>query len=222
MTARYRHLDLLTALFSAITVISGAIAGKIVEVSGITVTGAAVLFPFTYIFGDILTEVYGYQRTRRVIWIGLLCSAISVITYGAVAMLPPAAEFQDNAAYVTVLGQVPRIALAGWIAFFLGENANSITLSILKKKTNGKYLWVRTIGSTVVGQWIDTAVFLTLAFGGVLDNHLIARTMLHLYLWKLVVEVLFTPVTYIVVARLKESERLDTYDHGESYNPFRV
>lgn len=217
-----RYLDLLTALFASVAVISGTIAGKIIQVGPVTLPGSAALFPLTYIFGDILTEVYGYRRARRVIWIGLLCSIISTATYALVATLPPAAEFHDNSAYVTVLGQVPRIAVSGWIAFFLGENANSVVLSRMKIWTEGRHLWIRTIGSTIVGELVDSVVFFTLAFAGTLGWGLILRTTIYLYLWKVLLEVVLTPVTYRVVAYLKRVERLDTFDHGESYNPFRV
>jgi uncharacterized integral membrane protein (TIGR00697 family) len=146
MKREYQYIDLLTALFSSVAIISGTIAGKIFQIGPVTLPGSAILFPVTYIFGDILTEVYGYRRARRVIWIGLFCSVIATLTYGAVAALPPAVAFDENDAFVTVLGQVPRIAAAGWFAFFLGENANSVTLSLMKRWTHGRFLWARTIG----------------------------------------------------------------------------
>jgi queuosine precursor transporter len=218
----YAYLDLLTAVFASITVISGTIAGKIFQVGSVTLPGSAILFPVTYIFGDILTEVYGYRRARRVIWIGLLCSVLSTLTYGVVAALPPAVGFEGNEAFVTVLGQVPRIAAAGWIAFFLGENANSVTLSLMKKWTRGRHLWARMIGSTVVGEFVDTVIFFVLAFSGVLSWDLLTRTIVYLYAWKVIVEIVLTPATYRVVAHVKRVEALDVFDHGEHYNPFRI
>jgi len=218
----YRYLDLLTAMFASVAVISGTIAGKIFQVGPVTLPGSAILFPLTYIFGDILTEVYGYRRARRVIWIGLLCSIVSTATYGAVAVLPPAEGFHDNASFARVLGQVPRIAAAGWLAFFLGENANSVTLSLLKIATQGRHLWLRTIGSTVVGEFVDTCVFLLLAFGGSLEWGLLSQTIWYHYVWKVAVEVLLTPVTYLVVWHIKHVERVDMFDYGERYNPFRL
>ena len=222
MKAEYKYLDLLTALFSSVAIVSGTIAGKIFQVSEITLPGSAILFPITYIFGDILTEVYGYQRARRVIWIGLFCSIIATVTYGFVSVLPPAAGFLDNQAYVTVLGQVPRIAEAGWLAFFIGENVNSVILSLMKKWTKGKYLWTRMIGSTIVGELVDTTIFISLAFTGVLDPSLVAKTVIYLYLWKLIVEIALTPITYIIVAHIKEREGLDVFDYGVRYNPFKI
>ena len=187
-----------------------------------TLPGSAILFPVTYIFGDILTEVYGYRRARRVIWIGLFCSVIATLAYSVVAALPPAVQFYENQAFVTVLGQVPRIAAAGWFAFFLGENANSVTLSLMKIWTKGRYLWARTIGSTIVGELVDTVVFFFLAFSGVLAWDLITRTTLYLYAWKVTVEVVLTPLTYRVIAHIKRVEESDAFDHGERYNPFRI
>lgn len=221
MQNEYKYVDLLTALFASIAVISGTIAAKIFQIGTITLPGSAVLFPLTYIFGDILTEVYGYRRARRVIWIGLFCSVVSTVIYGVVAALPPAIGFNDNDAYSTVLGQVPRIAVSGWIAFFLGENANSITLSLMKVWTGGKYLWARTIGSTIVGELIDSVVFFVLAFAYVLDWGLLIRTTIYLYMWKVLVEVLLTPLTYRVIGHIKRKERVDVFDYGERYDPFR-
>jgi uncharacterized integral membrane protein (TIGR00697 family) len=218
----FRYLDFLTALFASVAVISGTIAGKIFQVGPVTLPGSAVLFPLTYIFGDILTEVYGYRRARRVIWVGLACSIVSTLTYGVVSVLPPAQGFHENAAYATVLGQVPRIAAAGWLAFLLGENTNSVTLSLMKIATRGRHLWTRTIGSTIVGEFVDTSVFLLLAFGGVLEWSLLIRTTLFHYVWKVAVEVAFTPITYLVVSHIKRIEQVDVYDYGERYNPFRV
>jgi uncharacterized integral membrane protein (TIGR00697 family) len=222
MRTEFKYVDLLTALFASVAIISGTIAGKVFQIGPITLPGSAILFPVAYIFGDILTEVYGYRRARRVIWIGLLCSVIATVTYGSVAALPPAAEFSENDAYVVVLGQVPRIATAGWLAFFLGENANSITLSIMKIVTKGRFLWMRTIGSTIVGEMVDTVLFLTLAFVGVLDRDLLIRTIVYFYVWKVGVEVVLTPLTYLVVAHIKEADRSDVFDYGERYNPFRL
>lgn len=218
----YRYLDLLTALFASVAIISGTIAGKIFQIGPVTLPGSAILFPLTYIFGDILTEVYGYQRARRVIWIGLMCSIVSTVTYGVVALLPPAAGFHENYSYEIVLGQVPRIAAAGWLAFFLGENANSVTLSLMKIWTRGRHLWTRTIGSTIIGEGVDTVIFFFLAFSGVLEWGLITRTTLYLYLWKVGVEVVLTPATYVVVAHIKRVEQVDVYDYHERYNPFRL
>lgn len=222
MQRGYHYLDLLTAVFASVAIVSGTIAGKIFQIGPVTLPGSAVLFPVTYIFGDILTEVYGYRRARRVIWIGLLCSIISTVTYGAVAALPPADGFTENRAFETVLGQVPRIAAAGWLAFFLGENTNSVILSLMKRWTKGRYLWTRTIGSTIAGEFVDTVVFFMLAFGGVLPWDLVTRTTLHLYVWKVLVEVTLTPVTYRVIAHIKSVEQLDVFDHGEHYNPFSL
>ncbi len=220
-TNHSRYLDTLTALFAAFAIISGVVAGKIFIIGGVSLPGSAVIFPMTYIFGDILTEVYGFQRSRRVIWIGLLCSMLASIIFGIVALLPPAPGFDANAAFVRVLGQVPRIAVAGWIAFFLGEMSNSVILSLMKKATRGRFLWMRTIGSTMVGELIDTGLFFTLAFWGVLPTSLILNTIWGLYLWKVVVEVVLTPATYWVIRHLKMVDQSDVYDYGERYNPFR-
>lgn len=217
----FRYTDLITAVFTAITIASGVTAGKIFSVGGVTLAGSAVIFPLAYIFGDILTEVYGFRRSRRVIWIGLFCSISASAIFGIVAALPPDASFDANEAYLRVLGQVPRIAVAGWLAYFVGEMSNSVILSLMKIATKGKHLWSRTIASTLVGELLDTFAFFYLAFWGVLPGDLLVHTAVNLYLWKVGIEVIFTPVTYLVVGFLKRKEGVDVYDHGERYNPFR-
>lgn len=220
--ARGRCLDLLTALFASAVIISGLIAPRLISLGEVVLPASALLFPVTYIFGDILTEVYGYRRARRVIWIGLLCNVLAAVVFGVVAQMPAPSGYRDVAAFETVLAQVPLITCAGWIAFFLGENANSISLSILKKLTMGRMLWLRTISSTLVGELVDTVVFLGLAFRSVMGTDALIDMMLSLYLWKVAVEILFTPATYWIVGRVKRFEGLDTYDYGVKYNPFRL
>lgn len=217
---RLKYVDILTAVFAVIATVSGVTAGKLIEVMGFVLPASAIIFPLAYIFGDILTEVYGFKRSRRVIWIGFGCSIASALIFGIAAELPSPSFFDGADAYKRVLGQVPIITIAGWFAFFLGEMSNSVVLSILKKITKGRGLWFRAIASTMVGELIDTAIFLSIAFYSVFTTSQLVETIFTLYLWKVAVEIIFLPATYFICRVLKRTEGVDVYDHGVKYNPF--
>ncbi len=180
------------------------------------------MFPLGYIFADILTEVYGFSRSRRVIWLGFLATALMAGVFQVVGALPAAPEWGNQAAYDSILGMTPRIVVGSMPAYFVGEFANSYTLAKMKLLTRGRWLWLRTIGSTIIGQGVDTALFVVVAFAGVLPNELLWAVLVSNYLFKVGYEVLITPLTYMVVGFLKRSEGVDTYDRDTDFNPFAL
>lgn len=222
LTHNYRFLDIITALFVAILLISNVASSKITTIGFLTFDAGTILFPLSYIIGDMLTEVYGYSRARRAIWIGLLCNVIMAATFMIVAVLPPAADWPNQGAYEAILGWTPRIVLASIVAYFIGEFINSFILAKLKLKTKGKYLWTRTIGSTLVGQLLDTLIFVFIAFWGILPTPVLISIIISNYVFKVAIEVLFTPITYKVVNLLKKKEHQDYYDRKTDFNPFAV
>ena len=199
--------------------LSNLIAGKMWAVTeSITLPAAVILFPFTYILGDVFTEVYGFKNARTVIWLGFGASFFAVAVYLIVIALPHPAFFEAQDAYKTVLGTTPRVAAASFIGYLFGEFSNSMILSKLKVKTNGRWLWVRTILSTVVGEGFDSVIFITVSFYGTMENGVLLRMILFQYLFKVLYEIIFTPVTYAVTGWLKKKEQIDTYDHDVKYN----
>lgn len=217
----FRYFDVIMALFVAVLLISNLASTKILTLGLFTFDGGTLLFPLSYIFGDILTEVYGYQRARKVIWTGFGAALLMSLVLWIVQILPPAADWPNQQAYESLLGFVPRIVMASLIAYFAGAFSNAFLLSKLKIRTNGKYLWIRTIGSTIIGEGIDTVIFCLVAFYGMFPNEVLIAIIISNYLFKTGVEVIFTPVTYAIVRFLKKKEEIDTYDRGISYNPFR-
>ena len=218
----FKHLDTITALFVAVLLISNIASTKIVQFGFLTFDGGTLLFPLSYIFGDILTEVYGYARSRKVIWLGFAAAILMSVTFIAVGALPSASEWTAQAAYDQILGFTPRIVLASLIAYFAGEFSNSFTLAKLKVKTQGKYLWVRTIGSTLIGQVVDTLIFSLIAFSGVIPYSLLVTLIISNYVFKCGVEIIFTPVTYWITGWLKQQEKEDFYDVQTDFNPFQI
>ncbi len=217
----FRYFDVIMALFVAVLLVSNIASTKIVTFWKFTFDGGTILFPLSYIFGDILTEVYGYRRTRRVIWTGFFAALMMSLILWVVQVLPPAPDWPNQEAYEKLIGFIPRIVLASLVAYFAGEFTNSWLLSRLKVKTGGKYLWMRTIGSTLVGEGIDTLLFCMIAFYGVLPGSLLLTVIISNYIFKCAIEILFTPVTYAGVRFLKKKEQTDVFDRGISYNPFR-
>ena len=210
------------ALFVAVLLISNIASAKIVKLGPLTFDGGTLLFPISYIFGDILTEVYGYRRSRRVIWIGFFSAALMALTLSVVGWLPPAERWEHQAAYQTILGTIPRIVLGSLVAYWAGEFSNSYTLARLKLVTQGRWLWTRTIGSTVVGEGVDTLLFVTIAFAGTMPAGQWRDLIISNYLFKTGLEVVMTPVTYQVVSFLKRAEAEDFYDYHTDFNPFRL
>jgi uncharacterized integral membrane protein (TIGR00697 family) len=231
----FRHFDIVMAAFVAILLLSNVIgAAKLSSVAipwwpqgwwpaadGSFIFGAGILFfPVSYVIGDVLTEVYGYQRARRCIWVGFGAMVFMAFMAFVVVALPPADGWEGQAAYESVFGQVPRIVLASILAFWAGEFVNAFVLAKMKIWTAGRALWSRTIGSTVFGQAIDSAIFYPVAFLGVWETEAVIAVMIGNWWLKVLWEVVLTPVTYFVVGRLKRSEGIDIYDTGTDFSPF--
>ncbi len=231
----FRYLDIITALFVTVLVVSNiASSAKIVD-WGFSILGVrmafdagTLLFPVSYIFGDILTEVYGYKRSRRVIWTGFFCLGLSAVVFGVVRVLPGEAIWQHYAgqqAYNAILGGMSSggIVLASLLGYWSGEFTNSFTLAKMKIFTRGRWLWSRTIGSTLVGELVDTCVFISVAsLFRVFPWSLFVTLVLTNYIFKCSVEALMTPVTYWVVNNLKRREQEDYYDRGTNFTPFQI
>lgn len=219
----YKYYDLVMVSFVSALLCSSLIGvGKVCQIAGYSVGAAIFFFPISYIFGDILTEVYGYARSRRVIWAGFAALGFASLMSWAVVALPPAPGWPHQDAYVVVYGQTPRIVAASLTAFWAGDFVNSYVLAKLKLKTAGRFLWLRTIGSTVVGQGVDSLIFYPLAFLDEWPAPLVLAVMTSNFLIKVGVEVVMTPVTYQIVGFLKRAEREDYYDRGTDFNPFKI
>ena len=218
---RFRYLDALTTAFVVILLVSNLVAQKIVRIGPVTTSGAMLLFPITYIFGDIFTEIYGYAASRRAIWLGFFGTALLYAISALVIALPSDPEFQNQQAFVTVCGILPRILVASLAAFWAGEFANSYTMAKLKLITKGRWLWTRTVGSTVVGQAVDTTLVIVITFAGKYSAHTLVRIIVTGYVLKVAYEALATPLTYLVVNWLKRTEHIDTFDTHTNFNPFR-
>ena len=211
------------ALFVTILLCSNIIgAAKVCTVWGFTFGAGVLFFPISYIFNDVLTEVYGYARARKVVWAGFGAIIFASFMSWVVVTLPPAADWNDQRAYESVFGQTPRIVFASLTAFFVGEFANSYVLAKMKIKTSGRHLWARTIGSTIVGEGVDSLVFYPVAFFGVWSNHLVMQVMVSNYIVKVLWEAIVTPATYQVVGFLKKAEQEDYYDVGTDFTPFSI
>jgi uncharacterized integral membrane protein (TIGR00697 family) len=217
---RYKYLDSFIALFVVVLMISNIVAPKFWAIGWLRISAAQLLFPITYIFGDIFTEVYGYSASRRAIWFGFFASALlALVTYVCV-IIPPAPEYKDQAAFETIFKGVWRVVAGSLLAFWCGEFANSFTLAKLKLLTKGKYLWTRTIGSTVVGQAVDTTIVILFIFYGSATPSTMLRLILSGYTIKVVYETLMTPATYAAVNFLKKTEQADYFDYGTNFSPF--
>ncbi|TAK88460.1 MAG: VUT family protein [Betaproteobacteria bacterium] len=214
------------AAFVTVLICSNLIGpAKIVQFGGWPAFGAGVLFfPISYVFGDVLTEVYGYARARRVIWAGFAGLAFASFMAAVVVALPPAPFWENQKAYEIAFGQAPRIAAASMIAYFCGEFVNSFVLAKMKILTAGRWLWTRTIGSTIFGEAVDSALFYPLAFynSGMIPNDRLLEIMAAQFVLKVGVEVVFTPVTYKIVGVLKRAEHEDYYDRGTNFTPFSL
>ena len=220
MDKTYRHIDTVTALFVAVLLISNVASTKIVDLWFFTFDGGTLLFPLSYIFGDILTEVYGYGRSRKVIWLGFASALLMSLVFILVGKMPSARGWENQEAYEKILGLTPRIVLASLAAYFSGEFSNSFVLAKMKILTRGRHLWMRTIGSTLVGELVDTLLFVVIAFGGTLSAGLLWTVVVSNYVFKTAVEVFFTPLTYWIVRVLKRAEGADYYDLHTNFSPF--
>ena len=226
----YRYYDLVMAAFVTVLICSNLIGpAKIAQVDfplvGALTFGAGVLFfPISYVFGDILTEVYGYARARKVIWAGFAGLGFASFMSSVVVALPPAPFWQHQGAYEIAFGSTGRIVAASMTAYFCGEFVNSFVLAKMKLLTAGRWLWTRTIGSTVAGEAVDSVLFYPLAFygSGIIPDDKLPLVMAAQFFFKVGVEVVFTPLTYKVVAVLKRAEHEDYYDRHTDFNPFKL
>jgi len=225
---RYRWLPAITAIFVTSLIVSNIIAVKLFSAGPVFLTVAIIIFPVSYIFGDVITEVYGYARARQVIWIGFFCNLMAVVAIWISIQLPPAPFWSAGVfgspeaaqqAYEAILGFAPRLLAASFIAYLFGEFLNSYVLARMKIATNGRYLWMRTIGSTLVGQLADTGIFIILAFIGTIPLHELWKLIVAQWLIKSAYEAAATPLTYLVVGYLKRAEGEDHYDRRTNFNP---
>ena len=210
----------ITVLFVTCLLTANIVGVKVWGAGSIVLPAAVILFPFSYIFGDILTEVYGYKQARKVIWLGFLCNLIFVIFAWLGQLLPPAPLWTGQDAYITILGYTPRLLAASFLGYLVGEFSNSFVLAKMKILTKGRWLWSRTISSTIVGEGLDTVIFIIGAYIGAA----FFTPWMILWHWgaKVMIEVVFTPLTYVVVNYLKKNEFIDTYDYQTNFNPLRI
>jgi uncharacterized integral membrane protein (TIGR00697 family) len=219
----YKYYDLVMAAFVTVLLCSNLIgAAKIATVAGYTFGSAVLFFPISYIFNDILTEVYGYARARKVVWAGFAAVIFASFMSWIVVSLPPAEGWNDQSAYEAVFGNTPRIVFASLVAFFAGEFANSYVLAKMKLATKGRFLWARTIGSTIIGEALDSIVFYPLAFLRVWETSLVVQVMISNYFIKVAWEAAITPVTYRIVNFLKKAENEDYFDRDTNFTPFSI
>jgi queuosine precursor transporter len=220
---KFKFYDLIMAAFVTILLCSNIIgAEKVVSIAGFSFGAGILFFPISYFFNDILTEVYGYARSRKVVWAGFAAMGFASFMSWVVVSLPPAQGWIHQDAYEVVFGQTPRIVVASLVAFFSGEFVNSFTLAKMKVFTSGRFLWIRTIGSTIAGEAADSIIFYPIAFYGFWPNDLLITVMITNYVLKVSWEVIATPVTYRVVNFLKRKEHEDYYDKETNFTPFSI
>jgi hypothetical protein len=211
---------MLSVFFVSVLLISNIASTKIVSLGWFAFDGGTLLFPLSYIFGDILTEVYGYKKSREVIWLGFFSALMMSIIFIIVGKLPPALDWNNQAAYDAILGATPRIVIASLVAYTCGSFSNSFILAKMKLWTKGAHLWARTVGSTVVGEFVDSSLFILIAFSGLMPTSMLVTLIVSNYVFKTLIEVIFTPLTYKVVNFLKKNEGEDYYDRDTNFNPF--
>ena len=210
----------MTAVFVTCLITANVVVVKFISLGPLYLPAAVIVFPIIYILGDIFTEVYGFKTARLVIWLSSLCNLIFVIFVFVVQVLPAAPFWNEQTAYETILGHTPRILTASFAGNLVGQFSNSIIMARVKILTKGRFLWLRTISSTIVGEFLDSAVFLSLAFIG--TNFFVPVTIFYHSFTKIIIEVLATPVTYLIVTSLKKSESIDVHDLKADFNPFRL
>ena len=213
---------MIVALFITCLITANIIAVKLISLYGFILPAAILIFPLSYIIGDVLTEVYGYRQARRVIWLGFFCNFITVVAIWIGQMLPSASFWDGQASYERILGSAPRLLFASFLAYLVGEFSNAFVLAKLKIATKGRWLWLRTIGSTLIGQGLDSALFITLAFVGTIPLNALFAAVVIQWLAKSAYEAVVTPLTYVVVTFLKRKEGLDVYDHDTKFNPLLI
>ena len=216
------YFMVIVALYVTSLITANTVAVKVLEIGPWVTDAGLITFPIAYIVGDVLTEVYGYAAARRVIWLGFICNLIAVGTFQLAGALPAESSWQNQGAWDTIFGSTPRILIASFCAYLLGEFANSYVLARLKVITNGRWLWTRTIGSTIVGQGLDSVVFVLIAFGGTFSTGVVQDMIVTNWILKTAYETIATPFTYLVVNRLKAVEGIDVYDRDTNFSPVPV
>ena len=221
MNVSYRFV-VITSLFVTCLIAGNILIVKQVAIGPFTLPAGIIIFPLSYILGDVLTEVYGYKKARSIIWIGFMCNLVAVAAFWIGGLLPSAPSFDAQEAYQRILGSTPRFLLASFIAYVVGEFSNSYVLAKMKIATKGRWLWTRTIGSTIIGQGIDSVIALSIAFAGVLPSQVLVAMILSHWLAKTVYETAVTPLTYLVVGYFKRKENSDVYDYNTNFNPLHI
>ena len=199
-------------------IVSNIIVVKTVKIFGLIFAAANMIYPVTYILDDVFTEVYGYKKARFVTWMSFMCNLIVVIFFSITIALPASDEFLYQKDLINILGNTPRVLLASFASFLVGSLANAIVLSKLKVVTKGKFLFIRTIGSTLVGEALDCIIFFPFAMYGTISNDVLVQVMINAFFFKVGLEILFTPLTYLVISKVKKYEGIDTFDHDEEYH----
>ena len=210
----------IAAVFVTCLITANIIAVKLILLLGFLVPAGIIVFPLSYLFGDVMTEVYGYAATRRVIWLGFACNLLVVIAIYIGGIAPAAPFWTQQAAYNAILGFTPRLLLGSFVAYLVGEFTNSFVLARLKIATRGRWLWTRTIGSTLIGEGFDTIIFISIVFWGIIPASMIVQAILTQWIFKVVYEIAATPITYLVVGFLKRREGIDIYDYHTNFSPF--
>lgn len=218
----YKLFTLISVFFVSVLLISNIVSTKLVSFRGFTFDGGTLLFPLSYIFWDVLTEVYGYKQSRKTIWMWFWALILMIITIIGIWLLPASSDWTFQQDYNNILWLAPRIAVASLIAFFAGEFSNSYILAKIKIAMKGKKLWVRTIGSTLVGQLVDTLLFVSIAFYWIYSIPLLGIIFLSNYIFKVMIEIAFTPLTYLVIKKTKKIEDEDYYDLNTDFNPLKI
>ena len=213
---------LAAAVFITSLITSNIMSVKLIGVWGLVLPAGVLIFPVSYITGDVLTEVYGYDRARKIIWVGFLCNLMTVVVIWLGQIIPPASFWDGQAAYERILGYAPRLLIASFLAYLAGEFFNAYVMAKMKIATKGRWLWTRTISSTLAGQGIDSLVFITIAFTGTVPAGTMFAAIITQWLVKSAYEAAATPITYKVVAFLKREEHLDVYDHDTRFNPLVI
>lgn len=218
----YKFLPLLTALYITFQLVSDVIANKIIQIGIFSCSVTVLYFPITYILSDVLTEVYGYSNARKVVWLTFLSSVLAGLMYQAIIIIPTSVSESLNISMTNVLGSVPRILVGGWLAVWGGAFTNDYILAKLKIITKGKYLWFRTISSTVAGEGINTLIFYTIALSRILPSSILWWSIFSAWIIKVMVEIIFTPITYMVINKIKHVESEDHFDYKTNFNPFKL
>ncbi len=214
------RLLIITVIFVTSLITANVIAVKVVSLGFLILPAAIFVFPLSYIVGDVLTEVYGYRWARKVIWLGFGCNLIFVFFVWVGQLLPPAPFWEGQEAYERILGSTPMLLAASFFGYLVGEFTNSFIMAKMKILTRGRWLWTRTIGSTIIGQGLDTSIFITIAF--INTPSFLPIMILYHWMAKTIIEAIATPLTYAIVNYLKKKEAIDTYDHETDFNPFRI